>query len=241
MIGLTMSYSYMEVFPYLFATSWADDLRCIFNPDLELFDDDTYDKEYDYYIEETYSQYSLGVIEVKIPSFKGIHHDTQEERNFEANNFSISTKFIKNTLHDSSDGMSTYSEFYKITDTKTKEAFNLEFYYVSSDYPHLTSITITPVEKKVKKPKKVKTQFVIVEQIPKAYVMHGVFTKLDKAIDGIQMLKESNTIISSSNKCVIEEIPQDTALIYNTDNEGNDFFLHSAMNQYNIIGEMINK
>lgn len=229
----------MEVFPYLFATSWADDLRCIFNSDLELFNDEIYDEEYDYYIEKTYDEYSLGVTEVTIPAFKGIHHETKEEKSFEEKNFSIASKYIKNVMHDSSDGMTTYSEFYQITDKKTKETFKLELYYLSTDYPHLTGIIIKPIAAKVSKPKKVKTQFVIIEQIPQAYVIHGVFSKLDKAVDSVKFLKESNTIISSSNKCVIEEIPQDTALLYKTKKEDNNFFLHSAINQYDISCEII--
>lgn len=213
-----MTYSFKEVFPYLFE-NYGDEIKV----KEDIFDEDD---EIDFYMDELLSG-TIGQIVINIPNFTGLSYNNDtEEKTFEAKIFRLNSRKRNNELHDACDGSATYSDYLEVEDIDSGEYFEIEAYYYSSDYPHLQFASIKEIEPQEEHSED--SFFVALEVKKTRYIVHGIFFNISLAVKACESIGKTNV--------VIEEVPQNTQLIKSKNGSS---ILNSATAQYDINGEII--
>lgn len=230
-----MSYSFHEVVPFFF-TKHNDEIY--FNSQ-EIIDSagDCAETELNSAFEHltSPSSYMVGQKAIfDIPEFTATSMETGEARTFEAKSFILTINEVDKELEDSGEGNHSYSYVVKLTDDASGEHMIFYTYYYAA-IDHILLELECYIDKEAEK-EETKSMYAVVENMwPEGFLMHGIFTSVDKAITGYNSVKKQNA--SNHENVTIEEIPMNTGLVYNEDQV--DTYLRGCKAVYNLEGKKV--
>jgi hypothetical protein len=218
-------YSLDEVLPYMY-----DNIEE--SPTLKdgLFENDNDEAEFLDQMNDLMHEPGRGEYVLTIPNFSSYvgADETSPQRTFEAKKFIFEvTKSEK--IHDDYCEGKAWSHY----DTHMRDKETGQKYILTSDYyetnQDLIGIYINKVKTPVKKAKKIKTMFAVVERTPEDYNLLGMFDSLEKAVEA-----EDGNVSTTTQ---IEEIPINCKFTF-SDSESNNM-ITGALNVFDLKGDPI--
>jgi hypothetical protein len=206
-------YTLDEVLPYMY-----DDIEE--SPTLKdgLFENDTDEEEFLDQMNDLMHDPGNCQLTLTIPKFE----------NFEAKTFNLQVTKSEKIHDDYCEGKawSHYDTYFTDVDTGQKYCLTSNYYETNQD---LIGLYIDKIKTPVKKAKKVKTMFVVVQRTPEDYNILGIFESIEKAVEAEDGNSDSNV--------QIEEVPINCKLKFSRNESDN--MITGALNVFDLQGNLM--